>query len=129
MLKNSLKSVKIGVCTSFLCIFEFYLCKGRRPIVYYLYAVLNFQTFEHSYFTRYVARYLRCSGIFKYKFVENLPLSLSAKELGKFGEVMGNSLVSCFLLYTSRTVVKYAAIRRFLGIIVCNSSSKMDVRC
>jgi len=98
MLKNSLKSVKIGVCTSFLCIFEFYLCKGRRPIVYYLYAVLNFQTFEHSYFTRYVARYLRCSGIFKYKFVENLPLSLSAKELGEVWGSYGQQFSVLFFI-------------------------------
>jgi len=28
-----------------------------------------------------VATYLRCGGIFKYEFVANLPLSLSAKEL------------------------------------------------
>jgi len=28
-----------------------------------------------------VATYLRCGGIFKYEFVVNLPLSLSAKEL------------------------------------------------
>jgi len=30
-----------------------------------------------------VATHLRCGGIFKYEFVANLPLSLSAKELRK----------------------------------------------
>jgi len=49
-----------------------------------------------------VATYLRCGGIFKYEFVANLPISLSAKKYGKnrflFGEVMGKNLMSCFLL-------------------------------
>jgi len=41
--------------------------------------------FEHRYFTRIdisqcVATHLRCGGIFKYKFVANLPMSLPAKE-------------------------------------------------
>jgi len=37
----------------------------------------------------------------KYVFVANLPVSLSAKEFREsvtFGEVMGKSLMSCFLL-------------------------------
>jgi len=42
-----------------------------------------------------------CGAIFKYEFVANLPVSLSVKncenQLG-FGEGMGKSLVSCFLV-------------------------------
>jgi len=48
-----------------------------------------------------VATYLRCGGILKYEFVANSPLSLPAKNCENrllFGEVMGKSLVSCFLL-------------------------------
>jgi len=43
-----------------------------------------------------------CGGIFKYELVANLPLSLPAKKNLKgltFGEVMGKSLVSCFLTH------------------------------
>jgi len=47
--------------------------------------------------------YFRCSGICKYEFVANLPLSLSVKIFLEnqlsFGEVMGKSLVSCFLTH------------------------------
>ena len=37
-----------------------------------------------------VATYLRCGGIFKYQFVANLPLSLSAKELCKSVIIWGS---------------------------------------
>ena len=50
-----------------------------------------------------VATYLRRGGIFKCEFVANLPLSLPVKELENrltFGEVMGKSLVSCFLRHS-----------------------------
>jgi len=43
---------------------------------------------------------LRCGGIFKLEFVANLLLSPSVKKFGNrliFGEVMGKSLVSCFV--------------------------------
>jgi len=46
-----------------------------------------------------VATRLRCGAIFKYEFVADLPLSLSAKEFRKWltlGEVIGKSLMSCF---------------------------------
>ena len=49
-----------------------------------------------------VSTCLRCDGMFKYMFVANLPLSLPAKEFRKsvtFGEVVGKSLVSCFLTH------------------------------
>ena len=49
-----------------------------------------------------VATYLRCGGIFKHRFVANLLLSLSAKKIENrliFWEVMGKSLVSCFLTH------------------------------
>ena len=48
-----------------------------------------------------VAIYIGCGGIFKYQSVANFSLSLSMKEFLKwltFGEVMGKSLVTCFLL-------------------------------
>jgi len=48
-----------------------------------------------------VAPYLRRGGIFKHRFVANLPLSLSAKKIENqliYGEVMGKSLVSRFSL-------------------------------
>jgi len=41
--------------------------------------------------------------IFKYAIVANLPLSLSVKKIENrltFGEVMGKSLVSCFLTHS-----------------------------
>jgi len=49
-----------------------------------------------------VATYLRCGGIFKCEFVANLSLSLSVKKIenqSAFGEVMGKSLMSCFLTH------------------------------
>jgi len=48
-----------------------------------------------------VATYVRCDGIFQYDFVANLPLSCHGKNFEnclRFREVMGKSLVSCFLL-------------------------------
>jgi len=53
-----------------------------------------------------VATYFRCGGIFKHDFVANLPLSLLAKKIENrliFGEVMGKSLVSCFLTHSVRS--------------------------
>jgi len=50
-----------------------------------------------------VATYLRCGGIFKYEFVANLQVSLPVKNFENwltFGEVMGKSLVSCFLRHS-----------------------------
>jgi len=47
--------------------------------------------------------HLRCGGIFKYEFLANLPVSLSVKNFENwliFGEVMGKSLVSCFLTHS-----------------------------
>ena len=64
---------------------------------------------EHSNFLKVdllqgnVATYLRCHGIFKYAFIANLPLRLSVKKFENrltFGEVMGKSLVSCFLTHS-----------------------------
>ena len=50
-----------------------------------------------------VATYLRRGEIFKHPFVANLPLSPSVKKSENrliFGEVMGKSLVSCFLTHS-----------------------------
>jgi len=53
-----------------------------------------------------VATYLRCGGIFKYQFVANLPVSLPVKENRlTFGEVMGKSLVSCFLRHSVHVII------------------------
>jgi len=61
---------------------------------------------EHGYFWNIdisqgsVATYLRGGGKFKYGFVANLLLSLSVEKIENrliFGEVMGKSLVSCFV--------------------------------
>jgi len=50
-----------------------------------------------------VATYLRCGGMFKYELVANLPVSPTAKTNSEsrltFGEVMGNSLLSCLLTH------------------------------
>jgi len=65
-----------------------------------------------------VATYLRFDGIFKYDFVEILPLSLSAKEFLSFenrltfGEVMSKSLVSCF--FDSRSSENSTLIIEFI---------------
>ena len=37
-----------------------------------------------------VATYLRCGGIFKYKFGANLPVSLPVKEFGKLVNIWGS---------------------------------------
>jgi len=47
--------------------------------------------------------FLRCGGIFKHEFIANLLTSLAVKKFENrliFGEVMGNSLVSCFLTHS-----------------------------
>ena len=41
-----------------------------------------------------VATHIRCGGIFKYEFVANLPLNLSAKELQEFSVVFNQSVSS-----------------------------------
>jgi len=63
-----------------------------------------------------VATYFRCSGAFKYDFVANLPLSLPSKVNFEnrltFGEVVGKSLMCCFLTHgvyalTTRIIVEH----------------------
>ena len=46
-----------------------------------------------------VATYLRCGGIVKYEFVANLSVSLPVNFENRltFGDVVGKSLVSCFI--------------------------------
>jgi len=59
--------------------------------------------FWHSYLTRYcIATYLRRGGIFKHDFVAKLLPSPPVKMYENwliFGEVIGKSLVSCFLTH------------------------------
>jgi len=60
-----------------------------------------------------VATYLRCDGIFKYGFVANLPLSKPVKECENrltFGEIMGKSLVSCFLTHGVVVLMSYSQL-------------------
>jgi len=68
-----------------------------------------------------VATYLRCGGITEQEFVANLPLSLPAKNFENwltFGEVMGKSLVSCFLTHgVHMTALKMPTILHVQNII------------
>jgi len=46
--------------------------------------------FRHSYFTKFVAIYLRCGGILKYDCVANVPVSLSVKGCWKSVNIWGS---------------------------------------
>jgi len=61
-----------------------------------------------------VATYVRCGGIFKHKFVVNLPLSPPVKEFRKSVNNLGK-LCACFLTYS---VYEYKTYNLFKYIII-----------
>jgi len=69
--------------------------------------------------------FLRCGGIFKHEFIANLLTSLAVKKFENrliFGEVMGNSLVSCFFDSQCRSGVHYGKHSAIWQIWVTNLS-------
>jgi len=98
---------------------------GLYYLVIYHYLQYIFQTdaiFDIRISQGSVATRLRHGGIFKHEFVANLRSSPSVKKFGNrliFGEVMGKSLVSCFLTHSVNVFLKqsYDAVGEISGDI------------
>jgi len=72
---------------------------------------LNTTIFEHDISRGNVRTYLRYGGKFKYKFVANLPLSLSVKEFRKSVNIWGSYGQEFSVLFFDSQCIMHAAQR------------------